>query len=110
MPHNTRKLLLDVSLSCQEIIEFTDGKSFGEFQRDRILQLAIEREFEIIGEAIHRLSRVDEATLSSKIPEYRKIIDFRNIIAHGYDIVDIAVLWDFAVNRVPNLLDKIENY
>jgi uncharacterized protein with HEPN domain len=66
MPHRTRKLLLDVSLSCQEIIEFTDGKSFEDFHQDRMLQLAIEREFEIIGEALHRLSRVNEATLSTK--------------------------------------------
>lgn len=51
MQHNARKLLLDISLSCNEITDFIDGKSFEEFQEDRILQLAIEREFEIIGEA-----------------------------------------------------------
>ena len=75
-----------------------------------MLQLAIEREFEIIGEALHRLSRIEEPTLSEKIPEYHKIIDFRNIIAHGYDIIDEAAIWDFAVNLVPELLDKIEDY
>ena len=75
-----------------------------------MLQLAIEREFEIIGEALHRLSRIEEATLAEKIPEYRKIIDFRNIIAHGYDIIDEAAMWDFAVNRVPELLEKVEGY
>ncbi|MDZ7755034.1 DUF86 domain-containing protein [Rhodohalobacter sp.] len=110
MPHKTKKLLLDISLSCQEIMVFIDGKSFGDFQEDRMLQLAIEREFEIIGEALYRLSRIEEAALSEKIPEYRKIIDFRNIIAHGYDIIDEAAMWDFAVNRVPELLDKVENY
>lgn len=83
MPHKTRKLLLDISLSCQEILEFIDGKSFEDFQEDRMLQLALEREFEIIGEALHRLSRIEEAKLAKKIPEYCKIIAFRNIIAHG---------------------------
>ena len=78
MPHKIQKLLLDISLSCQEIMDFIDGKSFEDFQEDRMLQLAIEREFEIIGEALHRLSRIEEAALSEKIPEYRKIIDFRN--------------------------------
>jgi uncharacterized protein with HEPN domain len=48
MPHKTRKLLLDISLSCQEISDFIAGKSFEDFQQDRMLQLAIEREFEII--------------------------------------------------------------
>lgn len=110
MPHKTRKLLLDISLSCQEISEFIDGKSFEDFQKERMLQLAIEREFEIIGESLFRLSKIEEETLSKNIPEYRKIIDFRNIIAHGYDIIDEAALWDFAVNRVPDLLVKVENY
>jgi len=75
-----------------------------------MLQLAIEREFEIIGEALYRLARIEEAKLAEKIPEYRKIIDFRNIIAHGYDIIDEAALWDFALNRVPELMEKVKNY
>lgn len=110
MPHNSKKLLLDIKLSCDEIFDFVLGKSFGEFQDNRMLQLAIEREFEIIGEALSRLARIEEEKLSQKIPEYHKIIDFRNIIAHGYDIIDEAALWDFAKNRVPELLDKINNY
>ncbi len=82
MPHKTKKLLLDIILACQEISDFIEGKSFEDFQEERMLQLAIEREFEIIGEALHRLSRIEEDTLAQRIPEYRKIIDFRNIIAH----------------------------
>jgi uncharacterized protein with HEPN domain len=103
MPHSARKLLLDVSLSCQEIMEFSKGKSYEEFQEDRILQLDIEREFEIIGEALFRLEKVEPGKLADRIPEYRKIIGFRNILAHGYDIIDIAAMWDFVQNRVPEL-------
>jgi len=110
MPHSARKLLLDVSLACQEIMEFTEEKSYEDFQEDRLLQLAIEREFEIIGEALFRLEKVDPETLADKIPEYRKIIDFRNILAHGYDIIDVAAMWDFVQNRVPELLEKIQDY
>jgi len=110
MPHSTRKLLLDVSLACQEIMEFTEEKSYKEFQEDRLLQLAIEREFEIIGEALFRLEKVDPETLADRIPEYRKIIDFRNILAHGYDIIDVAAIWDFVQNRVPELLEKVQDY
>ncbi|MEX2605342.1 MAG: HepT-like ribonuclease domain-containing protein [Gracilimonas sp.] len=107
MPHNVRKLLIDISLSCEEIIEFTVGKSFEDFQENRILQLAIEREFEIIGEALSRLSRIDAENLEERIPEYRKIIDFRNIISHGYDVIDEMALWDFTQNKVPELLNKV---
>jgi uncharacterized protein with HEPN domain len=110
MPHSRRKLLLDVTLSCQEISNFIDGKSFQEFQGDRMLQLAIEREFEIIGEALYRLARNEGETLANRIPEYRKIIGFRNIIAHGYDIIDEAAMWDFAKNLVPELVEKVKNY
>lgn len=110
MPHSARKLLLDISISCLEIIDFTENKSFEQFQEDRILQLAIERDFEIIGEALYRLARIEEGKLARKIPEYRKIIDFRNIIAHGYDIIDEAAMWDFVKNRVPELLEKVQNY
>lgn len=110
MPHSARKLLLDISLSCQEILEFTEGKSYEEFQENRILQLAIEREFEIIGEALFRLDKVETGKLADRIPEYRKIINFRNILAHGYDIIDMATMWDLVQSRVPELLEKVQNY
>jgi uncharacterized protein with HEPN domain len=110
MPDRIKKLLLDVHIACSEIQNFTNDRSFGDYQMDRMLQLAIEREFEIIGEALRRLEKLDEGNLRQKIPEYRKIIDFRNILAHGYDIVDHAALWDFAVNLVPDLIKKIEDY
>jgi uncharacterized protein with HEPN domain len=97
-------------LSCEEIIEFSSEKSFEDFLNDRLLKLAIEREFEIIGEALSRLSRIDENNIVRNIPDYRKIIDFRNVISHGYDVVDEMVLWDFAQNKVPDLLNQVRNY
>ncbi|MHC4871511.1 MAG: HepT-like ribonuclease domain-containing protein [Planctomycetota bacterium] len=59
---------------------------------------------------VSRSTRIDSEYIESKIPEFRKIIGFRNILAHGYDIVDEASLWDFAQNRVPELLTKVNNY
>jgi uncharacterized protein with HEPN domain len=110
MPHSVRKLLLDISISCEEIQQFSAGLSFEQFHENRVLQLALEREFEIIGEALSRLERVDPETIAKRIPEYRKIIGFRNILAHGYDIVDEASLWDFVKNRVPDLLNEVHAY
>lgn len=98
MAHNPRKLLIDIALSCEEIIEFTKGKDLEMFRDNRMLQLAIEREFEIIGEALSRLSKVDPNNLENKIPEFRQIIDFRNIISHGYDVIDERIIWDFSKN------------
>jgi uncharacterized protein with HEPN domain len=110
MPHSIRKLLLDITISCEEIRKFAGDLSFEQFTKNRLLQLALEREFEIIGEALARLERIDPETIAKRIPEYRKIIGFRNILAHGYDIVDEASLWDFAKNRVPILLDQVQKY
>jgi uncharacterized protein with HEPN domain len=110
MPHRKEKLLLDLRISCEEILEFSKAKSFDEFIRDRLLQLGLEREFEIIGEALWRLSRIDPENIETKIPDFRKIIGFRNILAHGYDIIDQESLWDFVQNRVPELLEMIQSY
>ena len=75
-----------------------------------MLQLALEREFEIIGEALVRIERIDADKLSLSIPDYRKIIGFRNLVAHGYDLIDDVILWDLATNHIPDLLEKIKNF
>jgi len=110
MPHSVEKLLIDIRIACQELSGFVDGKTFESFLCDRLLQLALEREFEIIGEALVRLERLDPERLAQRIPEYRKIIGFRNLVAHGYDIIDDAALWDLAQNHVPELLQKVMSY
>lgn len=110
MPHSVRKLLLDLTLACEETKAFCAGKDLAAFRADRVLQLAVERQFEIIGEAIARLERADPEKLPAKIPEYRQIIGFRNVIAHGYDSIDDASLWDFVTHRLPELLEKVQNY
>ena len=110
MPHRLAKLLLDIRISCEEIIEFCKSKDLDNLRSERMLQLALEREFEIIGEALVRIERIDADKLSLSIPDYRKIIGFRNLVAHGYDLIDDVILWDLATNHVPDLLEKIENF
>jgi uncharacterized protein with HEPN domain len=110
MPHSVDKLLIDIRIACEEVQRFCSGKTFESFLDDRLLQLALEREFEIIGEAFVRLERIDATKLSERIPEYRKIIGFRNLVAHGDDTIDDAALWDLAMNHVPQLLAKVHTY
>ena len=110
MPHKVDKLLLDIVLSCEETMGFCHNKNFIDFKSNRLLQLAIERQFEIMGEALYRLEKIDESKLAQRIPDYRKIIGLRNIIAHGYDIVDASALWDFVINKVPSLKEMAERY
>jgi uncharacterized protein with HEPN domain len=63
-----------------------------------------------IGEALNRLYRIDKENIENRISEYRNIVGLRNIIAHGYDIVDVAVIWDVVRNQIPVLKREIKDY
>lgn len=110
MPHDPQKLIEDLRISIGEINDFSSEKSFSDFESDLLLQRAIEREMEIIGEVLNRLLQIDEEKVESAIPEFRSIIGLRNIIAHGYDVVDPMIVWDIVINHVPVLAQQIEQY
>ncbi len=57
MPHSARKLLLDISLSCQEIMKFTEGKDYEDFREDRMMQLAIEGDLKLLEKPYTGLKR-----------------------------------------------------
>lgn len=88
-----KKCLEDVRQSAELILQFTSGKSFSEYDDDVLLRSAVERQFEIIGEAINRLSKIDP-TVVDDLPDTPRIVAFRNILIHGYDVVDNHVVWD----------------
>jgi len=67
---------------------------------------AVEREFEIIREALNRLDRLDPPT-AARISELRRIVDFRNRIIHGYDTVDDAVVWGIVEKHLPPLVNEV---
>ena len=80
----------------------TAGRNFAEFDTDIMLRSAVERQFEIIGEALGTLARVD-ATTAARIPELRDIVAFRNILIHGYAILDRARVWQVVEDDLPRL-------
>jgi uncharacterized protein with HEPN domain len=110
MPHDPKKLIEDIRISIREINDFCEGKSYDDFDSAPLLQRAIEREMEIIGEVLNRLIRINEEKLEEIIPEYRSIVGLRNIIAHGYDVVEPMIVWDVVVNHIPLLSEQIEQY
>ena len=71
-------------------------------------QRAIERSFEIVGEALARLAR-DFPEVAARIPEHRRVIDFRNVLAHGYDGVDPRLVFGLARTRLPALLAALRS-
>lgn len=95
--------LKDIELSIKEIHEFIpDEMNFRMFQEDLRTRKAVERNIEIIGEAVKRIISVDPDIL---ISDTRKIIDTRNRIIHGYDSVSTDVIW-MIVTRYLQILEK----
>ncbi len=102
MRPESRKYLFDVSRAADLLSHFTEGKTFADFSEDQLLQSGVERQMEIIGEAINQLSRVDAET-AAQISGYRRIIALRNILIHGYAQVDSRILWDVLQMNLPVL-------
>jgi len=78
----TKKLLLDVREAGESILQHTAGKNLAEYTAERFFRRAVEREFEIIGEALNRIDRLDPL-VAARISELRPVVDFRNRIIHG---------------------------
>lgn len=76
------------------------------FFDDRRTQAAVEREFEIIGEAMTRLRR-KFPEVAAQVPELREVIDFRNLLSHGYDSVDLRVVWSLAQHELPAFVSAL---
>ena len=97
--------LEDIKQSIDEIEEFLPEKrNFFEFQKDIKTRKAIERNIEIIGEAVNRILNVNSEV---KISNARKIVDTRNRIIHGYDTVSEDIIWSIVSNDIRKLRQEI---
>lgn len=107
MQPDAAALLWDVRRAGRLIADFTAARSWNDYSNDPMLRSAVERQFQIVGEALNRLSRVDGQT-AERIPELARIVAFRNILVHAYTDIDDAVVWRAATSRVPQLVRVIE--
>ena len=101
MKLEARKYLYDIQRAADLLGEFTSGKVFADYEDDAMLKSAVERQFEIIGEAMTRLARIDEP-VADRISQYRRIIAFRNVLIHGYADVDHRLVWDGGPDQSPD--------
>jgi uncharacterized protein with HEPN domain len=108
MQRKTPKWLYDISASAEFILREMEGKQLVDYQQNPLLRAAIERHFEIIGEAVNRLVRNDPQT-AARISSHTQIIAFRNVLIHGYELIDHTQVWKVIKEHLPRLKDEVEN-
>ena len=101
-----KKYLLDIQQAAALASEFVAGRTFADYQATAMLRAAVERQCEIIGEALAKLAKIDEP-VAARISEYRRIIAFRNILIHGYAELDHRLVWDVVTTKVPVLTEEV---
>ncbi|MCH7396666.1 DUF86 domain-containing protein [Belliella sp. DSM 107340] len=104
------KWLFDILLAGSEIQDFLEQykiESAIDYSQNLILKKAIERNLEIIGEAVNRIVRRDNAFLDT-LPESRSIIGLRNIIIHAYDGISDEMIWSVVIQHLPVLLKQVD--
>jgi uncharacterized protein with HEPN domain len=104
----SKKYLFDILQAARRVTEFIRKKEFADYAADAMLRAAVERQFEIIGEALRRLLKED-APIATRIREHTRIIAFRNILIHGYADVDDRIVWDIVQSKLPTLLQDVES-
>ena len=103
---NIQKYLFDIQNSINSIYDYLGEKrDFKIYQANKQLRRAVERELEIIGEAINKILEIEPKI---DIDNARKIVDLRNFVIHGYDKVDDVIVWGIISNNLPKLKEQVD--
>jgi len=108
MKDSSLKHYYDALDAGRAILDFTEGKSFDAYCVSPMLSAAVERKFEIIGEALNRIKRSEPDDLKA-ISDWPAIVGFRNILAHGYDHIENTVVWGIIEAQLPKFVAELES-
>lgn len=106
LPRDPKVFLWDAHEAAQTALRFASGRTFEDYAADKMLRSAIERQLQIVGEALAQLSRVEPQT-AEQIPHLRQIIAFRNILVHGYAAIDHENVWRIVGRELPTLVEIV---
>jgi uncharacterized protein with HEPN domain len=106
MEHDPRAFLWDVRHAAQRIETFVQDRGLADDLADPMLRSAVERQFEIIGEALNRLSR-SAPDIAARIPDLSRAVAMRNILIHGYAQVDNEAVWRTLQTDLPALRTRV---
>lgn len=108
MNQKINKYLYDIKISIESINEYLgDNRNFYDFQNNKQLKRATERELEIIGEAMKNIINLDN---SLSFTNARQIVNTRNWVIHNYDKVDEVIIWGIITKHLPILKLEVEKY
>jgi uncharacterized protein with HEPN domain len=106
MQLEVRERLQHILDAGEKILQFTSGRTFEEYEENEILRYGIERLFTIVGEALRESGRL-EPSIADQVTNYRRIVDFRNILVHGYAEVYDEGVWRIIRQHLPLLLQEV---
>lgn len=106
MPREPQVYLWDIAQAIDAIERFAKNLTLPEYIQSEITQAAIERKFEIIGEALNQLSK-EHPELAENIPYTREIVGFRNVLIHGYATIDNRIVWQTIQTSLPTLKQSV---
>ncbi len=107
MPRNRDKYLFDMLDACRYLLDLTAEESVERYERDRMFRGAVERELQIIGEAMMQLKALDPAC-AARMEEHERIIGFRHVLVHGYGALKPDIVWYVVTEKLPPLRRELE--
>jgi uncharacterized protein with HEPN domain len=107
MQHDVLIYLEDILSSIDAIENYTSTIDFEKYKSNRMIKRAVERELEIIGEAMNSILKLTE---DIPITGARKIVDLRNVISHGYASVNDKLIWSILLQKIPVLKEEVQSY
>lgn len=105
MQRDARAFLWDVTEAAKQIHTFVADMDASAYAANPMAQAAVERKFEIIGEALNQLARLDAAT-AARSSDLSQIVAFRNQLIHGYASVNVRTVWNVVQASLPTLLGE----
>lgn len=107
MQRDPRAFLWDVREAALAIQSFTAGMDAPAYVSNQLVQAAVERKFEVIGEALNQLAKLDPS-LAAHISDLPQIVAFRNQLIHGYATINATTVWNISRNALPGLTEAVQ--
>jgi uncharacterized protein with HEPN domain len=106
MQRDPRAYLWDARQAAGRVVAYVAGRTWQDYATDDLLRSAVERQFEVVGEALNKVRQADPS-LAGEIADLPRIVAFRNVLIHGYATIDDQLVWEIATERAARLVETL---